>query len=119
MARTALTHVSSALPRSVWTGTESHELSKDLARELQAENDELSETNRQLIAAMEEMQSLNVTLQSVNEALHTANIELRSEVDTYRVRLADLLHDVLRDLAQIAPIFSVFTPLAYARSNSN
>ena len=90
MARTALTHVSAALPRSVWT--ESSELSKDLARELQAENDELSETNRQLIAAMEEMQSLNVTLQSVNEALHTANIELRSEVDTYRVRLADLEH---------------------------
>jgi two-component system, chemotaxis family, CheB/CheR fusion protein len=68
------------------------ELSRDLARELQADNDELRETNCQLIAAMEEIQSLNVTLQSVNEALHSTNIELRNELDQSRARVNDLEH---------------------------
>jgi nitrogen fixation/metabolism regulation signal transduction histidine kinase len=67
-----------------------NELTRDLARELQADNDELRETNRQLIAAMEEIQSLNVTLQSVNEALHTTNVELRTELDQLRSRTGDL-----------------------------
>jgi two-component system CheB/CheR fusion protein len=66
------------------------ELGREVARELQADNDELCETNRQLIAAMEEIQSLNVTLQSVNEALHTTNVELRSELDQLRARTGDL-----------------------------
>jgi nitrogen fixation/metabolism regulation signal transduction histidine kinase len=65
---------------------EGSELGREIARELQADNDELRETNRQLIAAMEEIQSLNVTLQSVNEALHTTNVELRSELDQLRTR---------------------------------
>jgi two-component system CheB/CheR fusion protein len=72
--------------------TETSELSRELARELQADNDELRESNGQLCAAMEEMQSLNVTLQSVNEALHTTNIELRTELDAARVRVFDLEH---------------------------
>lgn len=72
--------------------TETNELSRELTRELQADNDELRESNRQLCAAMEEMQSLNVTLQSVNEALHTTNIELRTELDGARVRVIDLEH---------------------------
>lgn len=55
-----------------------------------ADNDELRETNRQLIAAMEEIQSLNVTLQSVNEALHTTNVELRTDLDQLRSRTGDL-----------------------------
>ena len=56
-------------------------MTRELAGELQADNDELRETNRQLIAAMEEIQTLNVTLQSVNEALHATNVELRSALD--------------------------------------
>jgi hypothetical protein len=72
--------------------TETSELSREFARELQADNDELRETNRQLCAAMEEMQSLNVTLQSVNEALHTTNIELRTDLDIARARVTDLEH---------------------------
>jgi two-component system, chemotaxis family, CheB/CheR fusion protein len=61
-----------------------------LARELLADNDELRETNQQLIAAMEEIQSLNVTLQSVNEALHSTNVELRAGLEQARVRSLDL-----------------------------
>jgi PAS domain-containing protein len=68
------------------------EISRELAGELQADNDELRETNRQLIAAMEEIQTLNVTLQSVNEALHTTNVELRSALDHARARVSDLEH---------------------------
>ena len=68
------------------------EISRELAGELQADNDELRETNRQLIAAMEEIQSLNVTLQSVNEALHTTNVELRGALDQSRARVSDLEH---------------------------
>jgi nitrogen fixation/metabolism regulation signal transduction histidine kinase len=68
------------------------EISRELAGELQADNDELRETNRQLIAAMEEIQSLNVTLQSVNEALHATNVELRSARDDARTRASDLEH---------------------------
>jgi two-component system CheB/CheR fusion protein len=63
---------------------------REAARELQADNEELHETNRQLIAAMEEIQSLNVTLQSVNEALHTTNVELRTDLDQLRTRSGDL-----------------------------
>lgn len=68
------------------------EMSRELAGELQADNDELRETNRQLIAAMEEIQTLNVTLQSVNEALHTTNVELRGALDQARARASDLEH---------------------------
>lgn len=66
------------------------EISRELAGELQADNDELRETNRQLIAAMEEIQTLNVTLQSVNEALHATNVELRGGLDHARARVSDL-----------------------------
>ena len=83
--------VSSAPPRS-GVLLDGAELTRDLARELQADKDELRETNRQLIAAMEEIQSLNVTLQSVNEALHSTNVELRTELDQERVRVNDLEH---------------------------
>ena len=72
--------------------TAGQELSRELAGELQADNDELRETNHQLIAAMEEIQSLNVTLQSVNEALHATNVELRSSLDQTRARVFDLEH---------------------------
>lgn len=72
--------------------TETSEISRELVRELQADNDELRETNRQLCAAMEEMHSLNVTLQSVNEALHTTNIELRTDLDVARARVVDVEH---------------------------
>jgi two-component system CheB/CheR fusion protein len=68
------------------------EISRELAGELQADNDELRETNRQLIAAMEEIQTLNVTLQSVNEDLHATNVELRSTLDHARTRVSDLEH---------------------------
>lgn len=67
-------------------------MTREVAGELQADNDELRETNRQLIAAMEEIQTLNVTLQSVNEALHATNVELRSALDHARTRAADLEH---------------------------
>jgi two-component system CheB/CheR fusion protein len=85
LARNALLPVSSTPPRS-GVLIEGSERGREIARELQADNDELRETNRQLIAAMEEIQSLNVTLQSVNEALHTTNVELRSELDQLRAR---------------------------------
>jgi hypothetical protein len=65
---------------------------REFAREMQADNDELRESNRQLIAALEEIQSLNVTLQSVNEALHSTNVELRAELDVVRSRVGDLEH---------------------------
>lgn len=81
--------LSSAQPRSAVV-IDGSELTREGARELQADNDELRETNRQLIAAMEEIQSLNVTLQSVNEALHTTNVELRTELDQLRARTSDL-----------------------------
>jgi two-component system, chemotaxis family, CheB/CheR fusion protein len=89
LARNALLPVSSAPPRSgvLFDGVE---LTHEVAREMQADNDELRETNRQLIAAMEEIQSLNVTLQSVNESLHTTNVELRTELDQLRGRTGDL-----------------------------
>lgn len=114
MARNALLPVSSAPPRSgvLAEGAESRRnalernalereglgrdalgrdaLGREVARELQADNEELRETNHQLIAAMEEIQSLNVTLQSVNEALHTTNVELRTELDQLRTRGGDL-----------------------------
>lgn len=83
--------VSSAPPRS-GVMVDGRELTRDLARELQADNDELRESNLQLIAAMEEIQSLNVTLQSVNEALHTTNVELRTDLDQARMRVNDLEH---------------------------
>lgn len=83
--------VSSAPPRS-GVLLDGRELTRDLAREFQSDNDELRETNRELIAAMEEIQSLNVTLQSVNEALHTTNVELRTDLDQARVRVNDLDH---------------------------
>jgi nitrogen fixation/metabolism regulation signal transduction histidine kinase len=89
LARNALLPVSSAPPRS-GVLLDGSELGREAARELQADNDELRETNRQLIAAMEEIQSLNVTLQSVNEALHTTNVELRTELDQLRSRSGDL-----------------------------
>lgn len=91
MARNALTPVSSAPPRSGLV-VDSAELTRDFAREMQSDNDELRESNRQLIAAMEEIQSLNVTLQSVNEALHTTNVELRGELERVRSRTGDLEH---------------------------
>jgi nitrogen fixation/metabolism regulation signal transduction histidine kinase len=77
-----------------WSGLSSDvsETSQFLARELLADNDELRETNRQLIAAMEEIQSLNVTLQSVNEALHSTNVELRAGLEQARARNLDLEH---------------------------
>lgn len=89
MARNALLPVSSSPPRS-GVLVDGAEFTREAARELQADNDELRETNRQLIAAMEEIQSLNVTLQSVNEALHTTNVELRTELDQLRARAGDL-----------------------------
>jgi nitrogen fixation/metabolism regulation signal transduction histidine kinase len=91
MARNASMSVSSAPPRSGLL-VDGVELTRDFARELQADNDELRETNCQLIAALEEIQSLNVTLQSVNEALHTTNVELRTELDQSRSRVGDLEH---------------------------
>jgi nitrogen fixation/metabolism regulation signal transduction histidine kinase len=83
--------VSSAPPRSGLL-VEGTELSRDFAREMQSDNEELLESNCQLIAALEEIQSLNVTLQSVNESLHTTNVELRSELDQLRSRTSDLDH---------------------------
>jgi len=88
LARNALQPITSAPPRSGLLGE--GEPARTLARELQADNDELRETNRQLIAAMEEIQSLNVTLQSVNEALHTTNVELRTNLELNRARTTDL-----------------------------
>ena len=95
MARNALKPMSSTSPISApisEIASPGGEISRELAGELQADNDELRETNRQLIAAMEEIQSLNVTLQSVNEALHATNVELRSALDHARTRVSDLEH---------------------------
>jgi nitrogen fixation/metabolism regulation signal transduction histidine kinase len=90
LARNAPLPISSAA-RSLLSSDVS-ESPQFLARELLADNDELRETNRQLIAAMEEIQSLNVTLQSVNEALHSTNVELRAGLEQARARSLDLEH---------------------------
>jgi two-component system CheB/CheR fusion protein len=81
--------ISSGPPRSGLL-VDGGEFSRDFARELQVDDDELRESNRQFITAMEEVQSLNVTLQSVNEALHTTNVELRTELEQSRSRAGDL-----------------------------
>lgn len=92
LARNVLTAISCSPSPSGGASHTPEEPSRELVRELQADNDELRETNRQLIAAMEEVQCLNVTLQSVNEALHTANVQLRAELELSRTRVFDLEH---------------------------
>ena len=89
MARNALVSISSVPPHS-GVLVDASESARNAARELQADNDELRETNRQLIAALEEVQSLNVTLQRVNVALHTTNLELHAELDQLRARAGSL-----------------------------
>jgi nitrogen fixation/metabolism regulation signal transduction histidine kinase len=90
MARNAL--VPMAMASRVGLTGDAADPSQFVAQELLADNDELRETNHQLIASMEEIQSLNVALQSVNEALHSTNVELRAALDQTRGRSADLEH---------------------------